>query len=180
MTLPGMTLPDAQVDWAAAWRASLKYQRAAGFVSMGLGSSISLVGLLCGALIFGLTEDLVTAGVTALASVVVGLVISRRGRKALMGNPWIIEGTITRKAMQPKPKGKGSRPVLVMTVTRARRLDPDGDLSAADDRVGDRTVFARPGAHDAVDEGETLALLCLPSGEAIARLDQFRLKQPGV
>ncbi|MCA9544658.1 MAG: hypothetical protein KC613_09725 [Myxococcales bacterium] len=172
-------LPDAQVDWHAAWQAAHKYQRAAGFASMGLGAAVSLFGLLAGALVLGLSQDLVTAGVTALASVVVGLFISRRGRKAMMGDPWVIEGTVTRRAMQPRPKGKGSRPVFVVNVARARRLDPDGDLTEAPERVGDRTVPARPALHDAVAPGETLALLCLPSGDAIARLDQFRLKRPG-
>lgn len=178
MTHP-VPLSDAQVDWSAAWQASLKYQRAAGFASMGLGAAISLFGLLAGALVLGLSQDLVTAGVTALASVVAGLFISRRGRKAMMGDPWIIEGTLVRKGMQPRPKGKGTRPVFVMAVTRARRLDPDGDLTDAPDRVGDRTVPARPALYDTAQEGEAVALICLPSGDAIARLSQFPLRRPG-
>ncbi len=174
-----MTLDDRHINWDAAWQASLRYQRAAAFVSMGLGTTMSMVGLASGALIYGLSRNLPLAGLAALSSVVVGFIVSRRGRKALMGEPWVIEGTLQHKGEQPRPKGKGSRPVLVVDVTRARRLDPDGDLVEMPDSLGPRTLPARPGPWASAQPGQPAAFLCLPTGEVIAAMGEFRLEAPG-
>jgi predicted alpha/beta hydrolase len=175
---------DDAIDWSAAHSANLRYMRAAGLATMGLGTLFSMVGIIGGGVILGLTQQIAPAAAAAVSGVVAGFVASRRGRKVLQGEPLVIEGVLTRKGRQPVGKPGKKKPkerlLLVVEVRRARRLKHDDDLLDEPEMIGARTVVARAPLYERVEAGETLGLLCLSSGEAIARLDDFPLQRPGV
>lgn len=155
-------------DWRPERARAMRYVNAGGMVALATGVLFSLAGLLTGALMWRLRGDLVLAGLAAISGVVAGLVVSRRGRKALNADPLLVVGAVLRKAQVPAKKGR-VRLALVVRVEAAWHLDLERGPVPRPELCGERTVFARDPVYQSVEaHAQQLAgLVCLPSGEAL-------------
>lgn len=150
------------IDWAALYDVADRQHKAAAAVRFFAGLALSALGLLAAALIYAARHDVIVAGAAAAGGMVAGLVLSRRGRKVLLGLPLVIEGRVTAKPTAGE--------VVVIDVRVANVLHPEGERVADPERVGPRTVPARLPVLAALQVGDDVRLLCLSNGLAVRQV----------
>lgn len=149
----------AVIDWAAEHAAADRQNKAAAAVRFFAGLVFSAVGLAAAALIYAASHNMVIAGIAAASGMVVGLLMSRRGRKQLLGLPLVVEGAVQARQVE------GS--LVVIDVRAAHVLHPGGERIADPERVGPRTLPARRDLFDTLKVGAEVCLVCLPNGLAV-------------
>jgi hypothetical protein len=133
--------------------------------AIGAGLYLFVANALPGAIIFW------------LAGVVVAAPYGWRGYRDLTGEPVVLQGIIVRKEFYTSTgSSPGSRTVkhfLHMDVTHAFAVTAAGTRRPLVSRTGPRKVLAQGRVFDAVAESEAVAIICTPTGEAAARLDEL-------
>jgi len=155
----------ATAEDRAAYLQAHRYLRVAGLSRVFFGLTFTACGVLGGILVLSVTDSMAGGAALAAAGVVAGLLSSRRGLKVMRTQPLRVEGRVRLK----RTEGRLHR--VVMEVRRAAVLNAAGEQTPTPDREGDRSLTATPAVFATLREGEPAALLCLPTGLAVGRLD---------
>ncbi len=166
-------------DWAAIYQEfrpvyARTYRRAA-LTALGFG----LIALIAGVLMYLLLEDaLVPAVILWLAAAAAAALCARNLWLGSAKKPLVLSGQVLKKQAVVRAdinRSKFTKPVLVLQVTEAFELNQAGRGPQRPDKTGAlgvvtaRYIFARIGA------GQSVTLVCLPSGEAMGMIYGQRL-----
>lgn len=154
------------------------FSRVSGIFKLVVAVVFAGVALVVGVVLYIFVENGLSGAVIFwIAGVVVATLYGWRGYRDLTGKPVVLEGTIVRKErITSSGSSTGSRTVkfyLHMDVTDAFAVTSTGERRPLGSRTGPRKVPAQSRLFDAVAESEKVAVVCTPSGEAAAKLDDL-------
>jgi hypothetical protein len=166
----------SEQDLSAVYAKAQKFTRFSGIFKLVIAGFLFVVPVLVGSALYLFVDaGLPGAMIFWFAGFVVAAVFGWRGYRDLTGEPSVLKGTIRRKEIQRStgstPGSRSVKHFLHMDVTEAFAVTPGGERRALGSRTGRRKVLSQFRLFDAVAEGDEVAVVCTPTGEAFARLD---------
>jgi hypothetical protein len=159
------------------YRATAPHRGFRGLVNLMVAGLALLAGGLTAVLVVtALSQQLAVAGLFAGAGCMAAVIFTLRGYRQLTAPPFVLVGTIDEKQQTIADRDSRVDYRLHLDVDAAFVVLVNGQTMSKDALRVRLTIRAQRALFERVAEGDEVSIVCLPSGEAFAKIQDYERK----